>query len=77
MSTLRHLFTDGSDDRRMRVAQQQGTVPHHVVDILIAVHVPLEGALAVGDIQGEGRRKPIVVGHARRELTQRFLVLLR
>src|SRR3990172_8403582 len=49
---------------RVVVAQQQGAVPHHVVDDFVAVHVPLAGPLGALDVEGEGDEVADVVGDA-------------
>ena len=46
MRAARGLLLDGLDDGRVAVAQEQRAVAHPVVDVLVAVDVPLVGALA-------------------------------
>ena len=60
---LRHGIRDGG----MRVSQQQCTVAGHVVDVLVAVHVPLSWPLSVGDIERKGFGVTIVVRYPSRE----------
>ena len=57
---------DGLDHRRMGMAEQQRAVAHAVVDVLVAVDVPLARAARVGDVRRRecrcsarrGRRRP-------------------
>ena len=53
MSPPRDLLGDSLGDGRVGVSQQQGAVAGHVVDVLVAVNVPLARAGAVGHVQRE------------------------
>ena len=48
----------------MGVPQEQGAVPHPVVDVLAAVHVPLAGPGGPLDVERERRQVPAVVRDA-------------
>ena len=63
----RHLLLDGLDHGGMAVAEEQGAVPHPVVDVLVAVHVPLVGALGALHVDRERGQVPAVVGDAARD----------
>ena len=76
MGALGHLFGDGLYDVGVGVTQKQCAVSHDVVDVFVAVDVPLEGSLAMGDVKGEGGSVAVVVGDSRWELTEGFLILL-
>ena len=58
------LLGDRVRDGRVRVPQDQRAVPRNVVDVFVAVHVPLARPLPVGDVQRERLGVAIVVGHA-------------
>ena len=57
----RRRLDDGLDDGGMRVAEQERAVPDVVVDVPVAVDVPLVGALGARDVGGERQRVPHVV----------------
>jgi hypothetical protein len=45
------------------MAQQQSAVPHPVVDVAMAVHIPLVSTFGTLDINGEGLHASIIVGY--------------
>ena len=49
---------------------------HDEVDVFVAIDVPLEATLAVGDVEGKGGGVAVVVGDTGGELAQCFLVFL-
>ena len=57
----RRRLDDGLDDRGVGVAEEEGAVPEVVVDVPVAVDVPLVGALGPRDVGGERQRVPHVV----------------
>ena len=59
-----YLTRNGFGDGGMRMAQQQRPVARDVVDVFIAVHVPLARPFAVGHKQRKGRGVARIVGHA-------------
>ena len=69
-----HLPPHRRDDRRVAVAQQQRPVAGPVVDQLVAVHVPLAGALGAVEVDGERLQVAQVVGDAVGEEAARLLV---
>ena len=67
------LRLGGRDDRRMRMAEHQGTGTEAIVDVLVARHVPETGTATTGKneptivrqcvaAQGASRKQPIGVG---------------
>ena len=54
MRALRHLRLHSLDHGRMRMAEQERAVAAEIVDILVAIDVPLAGALGPGDMDGIG-----------------------
>ena len=70
------LFGNGVGDGGVRVAQQERAVTGHVVDVLVAVHVPLSGPLPVGDVQREGFGVAVVVGDSSGEYAHGVTVAL-
>ena len=54
---------NGLKHLRPPVAEQQGAVAHHVVNVLVAVDVPLAAAVGVGYDNGERHHVAGVVGH--------------
>ena len=60
----RHLPLDGLDHGGVAVAQQQRAVAAEVVDVLVAVDVPLAGARRAGGIDRIGQQRAAVVGEA-------------
>ena len=67
VSAAPDLLGNGVGDGGMRMSQDQRAVAGNVVDVLVAVHVPLARPLPVGDVQREGLRVAVVVGNAARE----------
>ena len=59
-----NLLGHGGGDSRVGMAQQQGAMPGNIVNKLVAVHIPLVGADAVGQIQGKGLGIAVIVGNA-------------
>ena len=62
---------------RVPVAEQQGAVPHHVVDVLVAVDVPLAGAVATGHEDREGQQAAHLVGGSPGKHVESLAVQLR
>ncbi len=50
--------------RRMGVTEQHRPVPHPIVDIAVAIHVPLVGAEATVDIERKRLKGPRHMGYA-------------
>src|SRR5256885_296081 len=50
-----HLVGDRADDRWVIVPEDQGAVAAPAVEVGVAVHVPLAGAVGALDVEGEGR----------------------
>src|SRR6266446_3451198 len=72
----RHLPLDRLDDGRIAVPEEQGAMAHPVVDVLVAVHVPLAHAGRAVDVDGERREMADVVrdpagDHFARAIVQR------
>jgi hypothetical protein len=72
-----NLLSYGSGDSRVRVAQDQSAVAGNVVDVLMAVHVPLTGAGAMSDVERKWLGVAVIVGYAAGENLHRFGVTLR
>ena len=64
-------------DLRVGVAEHQGPEPHHVVDQLVAVDVPLRAPAALFHEQGEGLDYPRLVAAARDQPRGTFVRLPR
>ncbi len=62
VGALGRLLLDGPCDLRVGVAQEKGAVAHHVVDDIVAVHVPLVAPLSVVDVERKGGQVPSIVG---------------
>ena len=54
MGATAHLLTHGVDDGWMGVSQEHGAVPHPVVDIAVAINIPLMGPNTAVDVEREG-----------------------
>ena len=67
---------DRLDHRRVAVAEQQRAVAAEVVDVLVAVDVPLARAFGAGGIDGIGQQRAAVVRQAGRDDLARALVQL-
>ena len=65
--TVRGRADERLHHRRVRMAEQQRGRSQAVVDVLIAVHVPFAGSLAVRHHQGKGIGHPHVVADTSRE----------
>ncbi len=63
---LLRLLGDGLHHRRVLVAQHQRAVSAPAVEVLVAVHVPLAGALGAVHVEGERREVAAVVRGAAR-----------
>ena len=74
MRPLRNLLDDGCRDGRVCVAHEQRAVAHHVVDVLVAIDVPLAAAGGALDEDRKRRHVTDVVGHAGWEDARRVLV---
>ena len=61
---LLHLFLHDPHDVRVGMAQEQGAMTGPIVDVLVAVDIPLAGAGGVGNEKGEGVHAAGVVGDA-------------
>src|SRR5712692_5798736 len=58
------LLPDRVDHLRVTVTEEQRAVPHPVVDVLVAVDVPLAAAAGALDVDGKRQVMADVVGHA-------------
>jgi hypothetical protein len=58
----------------MSVAQEKRAVPHHEVDVLVPVHIPLSAALRPLDEDRKRGEVTDVVRYAGRECAERFFV---
>src|SRR5262245_23514841 len=58
------LDTDGLDHGRMAVAEEEGAVAHPVIDVLVAVDVPLVAPSRALDVDRKRQLMPDVVGDA-------------
>ncbi len=76
VSASMDLFGDGLDNCRVIVSQQQGAVPHPVIDELIAIQVPLVCPLRVGDVDRKGLHMARGVRYATRKDLTRLRVTL-
>ena len=65
VGAVSHLSLDGLGDFRAVVAENQGAEADEVVDQLVAVHVPLHGAVAAPDVEGMGIHNARLGGAAR------------
>src|SRR5262244_488209 len=74
MRAAGRLLLDGAHDGRMTVTEEERPVPHPVVDVFVAVHVPLERALRAFHVDREWPKMPAVVRDAARNDTARTLV---
>ena len=72
--TACHLLTYGLDDSRVRMPQQHGTVPHPVIDVAIAIHIPLVRAHTAVHVEWKGIEGPCHMRHATRQERLRLLV---
>ena len=59
-----HLPLHGLDDGGMGMTQQHGAVTAKIVDILVAIDVPLAGTLGPGNVDGIGIEIAGIVGNA-------------
>src|SRR5262249_17498650 len=73
MRAARNLLLDRFDEGRMRVPQEQSTMPHPIVNVLAAVDVPLARARCALDVERERGQVPAVVGDAARDHPPRTL----
>ena len=64
---LRHLGLHRLDHGRMRVAEQQRAVPAEVVDVLVAVDVPLARSRRARRIDRIGQQRAAIVGQPGRD----------
>ena len=64
VEALHELVLYGLQDVRMVVAEQEPTVPACVVDVLVAIHVPLAGTGCARDVDPVGLDVAGVVGDA-------------
>jgi hypothetical protein len=74
--TLRDLLLHGRDDRRIRMAEDERAVPAEVVDILVAVDIPLERTGRSRRINGIGEQRAGIVGQPGRNDLARLLIKL-
>ena len=51
VEALRRLLTHRRNNRGMTVSEDESTVPHRVVDVLIAVHIPLPSPRRMRDVR--------------------------
>ena len=72
----RHLPLDGLDDGGMPVAQQQRAMAAEIVDVLVAVDVPLARARRAGGIDRIGQQRAAVVRQSGRQHFSRLLIKL-
>ena len=67
MCATQYLAGHGLGNGRVGMTQQQRAVSRDIVDVFIAIHVPLARPLAVGHEQREGCGIAAVVGDTARE----------
>src|SRR5262249_46539285 len=73
MRAARRLLLNGAHDGRMTVTEEERAVPHPIVDVFVAVHVPLERALRAIHVDREWPEMPAVVRDAAGNDTARAL----
>src|SRR5262249_25979681 len=69
----RDVLLHRAHDRRVTVPQEEGAVPHPVIDVLVAVDVPLACAGRALDVGRKRRQMADVVGDAARNRAPRAL----
>jgi hypothetical protein len=63
VGAAQRLLAHGLRDLSRIVPEEQSAMPHPVVDIAVAVDVPLVGAIGAGDIERERLHAAVVVRH--------------
>jgi hypothetical protein len=67
MEAFDDLLLYGLEDLWMVVAEEEGPMPPGIIDVFIAVYVPLVGTRRVRDVDAVGLDVTSVVGDATRE----------
>ena len=74
MGAAQYLLGHGLGDGGVGMAQQQRTVARDIINVFIAVYVPLAGTFPVSHEQGEGSGVTRIVGDTARKDSDAFLV---